>query len=535
MSTLVELIETGASRAPADKVAVRAGEHGERALAWGELLRGARGIATRLRDAGVERGDRVGIWMDKSPAAVQAIVGTLLAGAAYVPLDPRSPWRRSRSIAQDCGMRALVTDEGHLGTLAELLEGWAPRLVLADAKPDALAGALERLPSAPPQATLAEACATPPGELPRPAPDDLAYILYTSGSTGTPKGVVHTHASGSAFTRWVLDRFAIVENDVFSSHAPFHFDLSILDLYAALGAGATVHLIGSTEAMLAAYLVRQVPAWGITVWYSVPSILVAMLDSGGLETKGFGNVRLLFFAGEVFPTPQLRRLRRALPEVALFNLFGPTETNVCTYYEVPPTIPDEWTAPISIGRACEHMETFVLDDDGHEVAPGVEGTLWAKGGNLMRGYWNDPERTAATLKPDPRGRPGLAYCTGDRVVVLPDGNYEFRGRRDHQVKTRGYRVELGEVESALAAHPEVLEAVVVPVPDPRLGHRLMASVQPRSGLQPTPAALRTYCAQRLPIYMVPEKIEVLEALPRTSTGKVDRQELGKRWTTGGSA
>src|SRR5690606_25090395 len=313
--TLVDLIEAGAARAPADKVAVRAGEHGERALAWGPLLRGARGIATRLRDAGVERGDRVGIWMDKAPASVQAILGVLLAGAAYVPLDPRSPWRRSRLIAQDCGMRALVTDESHLGSLADLLEGWTPSLVLADAKPEALAGALERLPAPPPHATLAEACATDPGSLPRPAPDDLASILYTSGSTGAPKGVVHPHASGSAFTRWVLERFDIVEDDVFSSHAPFHFDLSILDLYAALGAGATVHLIGTTEAMLAGYLVRQVPAWGITVWYSVPSILVAMLDSGGLEAKGFGEVRLLFFAGEVFPTPQLRRLRRALPEV----------------------------------------------------------------------------------------------------------------------------------------------------------------------------------------------------------------------------
>jgi amino acid adenylation domain-containing protein len=536
MTTLVELIESGASRAAADKTAVRAGEHGEQALAYGPLVVGARGIAASLRDAGVARGDRVGIWMDKSPASVQAILGVLLAGAAYVPLDPRSPWRRSRSIAQDCAMSALVTDRGHLGSLADLLEGWSPRLVIADAGREEAAAALERrAPSAPPLVTLAEASSAPAGSLPRPAPEDLAYILYTSGSTGTPKGVVHTHASGTAFTRWVLSRFDIRSDDVFSSHAPFHFDLSILDLYAALGAGATVHVIGSTEAMLAAYLVRQVPAWGITVWYSVPSILVSMLDSGGLEDAGFEPVRLLFFAGEVFPTPQLRRLRRALPKVALYNLFGPTETNVCTYYEVPADLPDEWVAPISIGRACEHMETFALDDEGREVGPGVEGTLWARGGNLMQGYWNDPDRTAGCLKPDPRGRPGLAYCTGDRVRLLPDGNYEFHGRRDHMIKTRGYRVELGEVESALAAHPEVLEAVVVPLPDPRIGHRIVASVLPRSGLRPLPAELRKFCAQRLPTYMVPEKIDVLADFPRTSTGKADRQALKQHWTTGESA
>jgi acyl-coenzyme A synthetase/AMP-(fatty) acid ligase len=293
-----------------------------------------------------------------------------------------------------------------------------------------------------------------------------------------------------------------------------------------------VHLISATEAMLAAYLVRRLPVWGITVWYSVPSILVAMLDSGGLEEAGMGRVRLLFFAGEVFPTAQLRRLRRALPKVGLFNLFGPTETNVCTYYEVPPDVPDEWTAPISIGRACEHMETFVLDDTGREVDLGVEGTLWAKGGNLMKGYWNDPERTASTLRPDPRGHEGLAYCTGDRVRLQPDGNYEFRGRRDHMIKTRGYRVELGEVESTLAAHAGVLEAVAVPLPDPRIGNRIVASVVPRAGAQPKPAELRAFCAQRLPTYMVPEQIEVVEAFPRTSTGKADRQALSQRWSTG---
>lgn len=531
MATLVELIEAGAARVPAAKVAVRSGENGEHALTYGDLLRGARGIAAALCDAGIRRGDRVAIWMDKAPATVQAILGILLAGAAYVPLDPRSPWRRCRTICLDSESAALVVDRAHLGALPELLEGCKLRLVVADAEPEAAAAALERCADRPALRTLADAASS--SGAPRvasPAADDLAYLLYTSGSTGTPKGVVHTHGSGAAFTRWVLDRFGIAAADVLSSHAPFHFDLSISDLYAALGAGATVHLIGSTEAMLAPYLVRRVPVWGITVWYSVPSILTAMLDAGGLEKAGFGRVRLLFFAGEVFPTPQLRRLRRALPHVGLFNLFGPTETNVCTYYEVPPDIPDDWTAAISIGRACEHMETFALDDEGRACGVGVEGTLWAAGGNLMRGYWNDPRRSEGSLRPDPRGGPGLAYCTGDRVRLQPDGNYEFRGRRDHMIKTRGYRVELGEIESALAAHPEVLEAIAVPLPHPQMGNRVVATVVPRAGLQPAPSELRSFCARHLPIYMVPESIEVVEGVPRTSTGKADRQALLQRWT-----
>jgi len=149
----------------------------------------------------------------------------------------------------------------------------------------------------------------------------------------------------------------------------------------------------------------------------------------------------------------------------------------------------------------------------------------------MQGYWNDPERTASSLRPDPRGKPGLAYCTGDRVRLLAGGDYQFLGRRDHMIKTRGYRVELGEIESALTAHPDVLEAVAVPLPDPKLGNRLVASIVPGAGRQPSPGELRSFCSERLPIYMVPEKIEVRVAFPRTSTGKADRQALANAWIT----
>ena len=161
----------------------------------------------------------------------------------------------------------------------------------------------------------------------------------------------------------------------------------------------------------------------------------------------------------------------------------------------------------------------------------MEGTLWARGGNLMQGYWNDRERTATSLQPDPRGRLGLAYCTGDRVKLLASGDYQFLGRRDHMIKTRGYRVELGEIESALTAHPDVLEAVVVPLPDPQLGNRLVASIVPRTGRQPSPGELRGFCTERLPLYMVPEQLEVLITFPRTSTGKADRQALTRSWMT----
>ncbi len=525
INSLWSLVCDGAARVQGSKIALW---NADRSCTFDELITRSLGIASSLHSAGIGRGDRVGIWMDKTPECVQAILGVMAAGAAYVPLDPRAPWRRCHTIAADCGFAAIVTDEARLGSLPQFLEGLTPRLLLLDTSSTAK-GAVN-LPESLHCELLANAVRTPLTPLPEVSPDDLAYILYTSGSTGTPKGVMHTHSSGLAFAQWIQSRFEIRSEDVFSSHAPFHFDLSISDLYASLGSGSGVRLISSVEGMLAPHLVKLINECGITVWYSVPSILIAMLEAGALEKHTLPSLRILFFAGEVFPTPQLRRLRRALPKVGLYNLFGPTETNVCTYYEVPRDIPDNRTAPIPIGRACEHMETFVMNDVGEEVGEGIEGVLWAKGGNLMSGYWNDAARTAATLPTDPRkGMTGPAYCTGDFVKQMSDGNYEFLGRRDHMIKTRGFRVELGEIESALASHPDLLEAVAVPIPDPAIGNRIVASVVARSGKEIGAAELRAHCSRLLPTYMVPEQIEVRVEMTRTSTGKADRQGLKQEW------
>ncbi len=528
MASLWALVQEGASRASATKTAVSTADS---SCAYGDLIGRASAIAATLHAAGIGRGDRVGVWMDKTPECVQAILGVLAAGAAYVPIDPRAPWRRCRLIALDCDFAAVIADQARLPFLASCLQDLRPRLVLLHAAAGSIARA--ELSKDISIVEWEQAAAAPATSLRDPAAEDLAYILYTSGSTGTPKGVMHTHRSGLAFTKWIQQQFGISSHDTFSSHAPFHFDLSISDLYASLGSGASVRLISSVEGMLPAHLVKLIDECGITVWYSVPSVLVSMLDVGQLEAHGLSSLRILFFAGEVFPTPQLRRLRRALPKVRLYNLFGPTETNVCTYYEVAADIPEELTAAIPIGRGCEHLETFVVAENGEEAAVGVEGVLWVKGANLMSGYWNDPARTAAALVADPRGNggthAGLAYCTGDYARVMTDGNYEFLGRRDHMVKTRGYRVELGEIESILLSHPGVLEAVAVPLPDPVIGNRIVASLVPRSGEWVDVNQVRAYCSRFLPGYMIPEQIEVRPAMVRTSTGKADRQALYEEW------
>ena len=275
--SLVEWIEEAAGETHPDKPAVQ-GEHGS--VTWGELLRGAHALAAYLRNAGVGRGHRVGLWMDKTATCIQALLGILGAGAAYVPLDPRGPTARAVTIARDCGLSAVFVDGPRRQELAAFLRQTGVSLAVLGASE---LGPWEdaRLAGGRRVELLSSALHFPPSEPARPAPDDLAYLLYTSGSTGRPKGVAHTHASGLSFARWVRDRFGIRSDDVFSGHAPLHFDLSISDLFASLGAGASVRLLSPAEAMLAPYLVRMLDVWGVSVWYSVPSALVAMLEHGG--------------------------------------------------------------------------------------------------------------------------------------------------------------------------------------------------------------------------------------------------------------
>jgi acyl-CoA synthetase (AMP-forming)/AMP-acid ligase II len=235
-------------------------------------------------------------------------------------------------------------------------------------------------------------------------------------------------------------------------------------------------------------------------------------------------LRTVLFAGEVFPTKFLRRLMSLLPQARFCNLYGPTETNVCTWYDVPP-ISEDQVEPIPIGRAIADDEVFAVTDDGRRAATGEVGELCVRGSTVMQGYWGDPERTARTLVPNPLGgnTTDLVYRTGDLVAEDSDGNYRFFGRRDSQIKSRGYRIELGEIESALYASPNVEECAVLAVPDPIVTNRLLAVVVVNNGAGS--GDLIKACAERVPNYMIPERFEFREVLPKTSTGKVDRQTL----------
>jgi amino acid adenylation domain-containing protein len=435
-----------------------------------------------------------------------------------VPVDPGAPPARNAFILNNCAVKLAVIAarfEDHLRVELEKL-GTMPRLfVLADTGGGAgLRRALDEAEAKRP------APSTPTAN---PAPGELAYILYTSGSTGKPKGVMLSHENAVSFVDWCSEVFAPRTSDRFSSHAPFHFDLSILDIHLPLKHGATLVLvaedIGKDPVRLAPLIADQ----RITCWYSAPSILSLLAQYGKLDSYDYSALRLMLFAGEVFPVKHLRTLTNLLPAPEYFNLYGPTETNVCTFYQVSLPIPDERSVPFPIGKVCSHLEARVLDDRGREAPRGDEGELCIAGRGVMQGYWSLPEQTSRAFHKDESGR--RWYKTGDIVVEAADGDYTYLGRRDRMIKRRGYRVELGEIEAGLYRHPSVKEAAVVAVADEEAGHRVKVFLSCRDAKHPSLVQMKGFCAQNLPLYMIPDEFVWCDALPKTSTDKVDYQRL----------
>lgn len=503
-------------------------------LSYAELDRLSNKVARALLRAGVAPGDRVAILAPKSAAAVTGLYGVLKAGACYVPLDPKAPSQRLDYVIRDSGTTVIIADRERAARAIALAGDLAHPATVLVVDPGGHASLARAAAAAGPR-TIVWTWAEAARELDEPLAQDqaietdLAYILYTSGSTGTPKGVMISHRNSLTFVEWAAGAAGLVTEDRVCSPAPLHFDLSVFDIFASCRAGACMVVIPDGTTTFPVSIAQWIERERLSVWYSVPSVLTLLACFGGLRQSDLSQLRTVIFAGEVFPPKYLARLMSELPHCRYLNWYGPTETNVCTAFEVPAGEPGDATAA-PIGKACSNTEVFAVTTDGQRVtAPGEEGELYVRGPAVMRGYWGQPARTREVLVPHPF-RPDddeLVYRTGDLVTLGSDGNYVYVGRRDSMVKLRGYRVELGEVEAALYRHPAIREAAVLPVSDELMGSRLRAVVAGDEASGLSREAVLAHCREWLPSYMVPDIVEFRDALPRTSTGKVDRNGLAR--------
>ncbi|HEX7240625.1 MAG TPA: amino acid adenylation domain-containing protein, partial [Longimicrobiaceae bacterium] len=474
-----------AERTP-DAVAVASGEE---TLTYAELEHAAGRLAAQLRGRGVGPETRVGVCVERSLDLPVALLGVLKAGGAYVPLDHGYPAERLAYMLADSGVRLVLTQE----RLLEGLPEFAGETMLVDAlSPEQEGG----------EGGTVEVSA-----------ENLAYLIYTSGSTGRPKAVGVPHGALASHLAWMQRAYPMAAADRLLQKTPLSFDASVWEFWAPLLSGATLVMAAPEAHRDPAGLGRIVAAEGITTLQVVPSLLRALLEEGGLEETA--TLRRLFCGGEALPV-ELAARAAALTGAEVVNLYGPTEVciqSVTHRYAgsgAGPTVP--------IGRPVDGVRARVLDRAGSPVPAGVAGELCLGGVQLARGYLGRPELTAERFVPDPYAEePGARlYRTGDRVRWLADGVLEYLGRTDEQVKVRGFRIEPGEVEAVLLAHPGVREAVVVAREGALVGY-----VTGTAGS----GELREDLRASLPEHMVPSALVVLEALPLTPSGKLDRRAL----------
>ncbi|MBT8079981.1 MAG: amino acid adenylation domain-containing protein [Gammaproteobacteria bacterium] len=519
-SLLHELLLDSAQRGP-EKTAIHTAKA---ALSYAELADRAGKLNATLQGLGARNGDRIGLLADKNVDCYVGVYGIMMAGCAYVPLDRRAPAERLSYIIGDCAISTLVcTAKGIKPLLAspDALETVEHVIILDGTGDEKIEGCKVLGP-----ADVAAQVAAPPAHT---VDTDLCYILYTSGSTGQPKGVMISHAVSMSFVRWAANQTGLTATDRVSGHAPLHFDLSVFDIYSTAKAGATLYPVPDGASTFPGRLTDWMVNNEISVWYSVPSILSMMAKQGSFAERKFPDLRVLLFAGEVFPVKYLKQWLKQCPDTVFMNWYGPTETNVCTSYTVDISA-DEIDKPVPIGKATSSAALFRVDADGNPIDdPDTVGELLARGPCVAIGYWGDQEKTRSRFIGN-SAQPWLAdrvYRTGDLVSMDADGNYIYQGRADHQVKCRGYRIELGEVETALYRDKSIQEAAVVPVPDDVIGNRLVAFVSSPKFADSVPDTVVDYIKTFLPPYMLPDRYIVMPELPKTSNGKVDRQSLLK--------
>jgi acyl-CoA ligase (AMP-forming) (exosortase A-associated) len=513
------MLRASAERAPRKEALI----HGNERLCYDDVARRVSALAHALRNSGLQRGDRVGIYLGASVAQVISIFASSEAGGVFVPINSLLHPDQVAFIAKDCGIRCLITTAPMLAQLTPLLEQMPSLQFIV------VSGA-ETLPALSlPCLRFEELCEGPFSSNFREQniSKDLAAILYTSGSTGKPKGVMLSHANVVAGSSIVSTYLQITEQERILAVLPFSFDAGLNQLMTAFQHGATLVLINF---VFAREIVQTLLKERITGLAGVPTVwsLLAQTNSG-LQKQPLPDLRYITNTGGAMPQTVLAVLRKALPDTRIFLMYGLTEAFRSTY--LPPEELDR--RPTSMGKAIPDTEILVLNEQGQLCKPGEVGELVHRGPTVSMGYWNRPEDTARALRPNPL-RPSqfsdhekVCY-SGDLVKMDEDGFLYFMGRRDAMIKSSGFRISPTEVEEALLQSGGLQLAAVIGIPDEMLGQTIKAFVVPRNGSPRDPDALIAHCAEKLPRYMVPKSVEFLDQMPKTSSGKVDYPALRRR-------
>ncbi len=495
-----------------------------RSMSYRELDARSTQLARMLKHWKCRPGDRIGFMIPKSPEAYVSIFGILKADCIYVPLDPAGPPERTIKMVQKADVSWILANgraEDKTGRLLsgihpsdELRLGWmdsGSAAVKMSVKPDFYINDLDAFSTEPPEY--------------QNSPDSPAHILFTSGSTGEPKGVVNTHLNNIHFINWAVKYFGITAEDRLSGHPPLHFDLSHLDLFSTVAAGAQLHPVPPHFNVFPKFISDFIRSRKLTQWFSVPSVLSLMANMNVVKTGDFPDLRRIMWCGEVLPTASLVYHMKRLPHVQFTNLYGPTETTIASSYYTIPECPVEETKPVPIGKACSGEKLYVLDGAMKPVEARQVGGLYISGKGVGKGYWNDPKKTDEVFIPNPfSDNPDeLMYKTGDLAVIDEDGLAYFHGREDSQIKSRGYRIEPGEVENALYSLQLTLECAVVGVPSNEFGSPILGCgyvTGPETTIDIK--QLKQKLGELLPAYMIPEKWKEFEVLPKNKNGKIDR-------------
>ncbi len=493
---------------------------GNQAVSFEELNIKTSQLAKHLIEAGIKKGDRVGVYMNRCLETAIAIYGIMKAGAAYVPLDAMVPHDRTLFLLKDCGIEYLVTTPKQTKKVRKLLEHHSPLKQLIGIS-ETMA-----LPSFSWEVIFGiDISKYIPVEL---SEKDLAYIMYTSGSTGAPKGIMHSHSSGLAYAKLSAELYDLSPEDRVANHAPLHFDISTFGYFSAPLRAATTIIISDAHTKLPASLIQLIEKEKLSVWYSVPLALIQILQSGLLHKYDLSSLRWVIFGGEIFTVKYLKELMLKWPHARFSNSYGPAEINQCTFYNLDKIPKEDSTIPI--GKVWGENNYKILDSSDLEVQVGDKGALVVKTPTMMMGYWNNALLTRNSMYSEKAEIDVINnyYRTGDLVKLNKDGNLLFLGRNDRQVKIRGYRIEMDEVEAVLSRHEQVKEAAVCFLEKSNGEKELLSAVILKSGVQSEIKMLLGYCRSQLPVYAIPSKINILDDFPRTGSGKIDLTKIKEK-------